>query len=178
MTNILIVASAAPPVLGLSNAVACFRDEGWEPSVIMTPTASTWLPAGVLAERASCTVRVHPRLPQEPKEPTSKPDAILVAPLTFNTLNKWALGLSDNVALGVLNEALGSGTPLVVVTCMKSSLQRHPAHARSVATLQTAGVQFLDPDPLTFRLGDGLLEFDWGRLVRAMPVMGAKPSTG
>ena len=32
-------------------------------------------------------------------------------PLTFNTVNKWANGITDTLALGLLNEALGAGRP-------------------------------------------------------------------
>jgi flavoprotein len=34
------------------------------------------------------------------------PDAITVASATFNTINKWAAGISDTVVLGLLTEAL------------------------------------------------------------------------
>ena len=30
------------------------------------------------------------------------PDAVFVAPATYNTINKWAQGISDTYALGVL----------------------------------------------------------------------------
>jgi hypothetical protein len=34
---------------------------------------------------------------------------VVVAPATFNTINKWALGIIDTLVLGILNEALGLG---------------------------------------------------------------------
>lgn len=36
-------------------------------------------------------------------------DAIAVASATFNTINKWAAGISDTLALGILCEAYGFG---------------------------------------------------------------------
>lgn len=44
--------------------------------------------------------------------PVPPPDAFVVAPCTFNTLNKWAAGVSDTLVLGLLNEAR-SGTPFI-----------------------------------------------------------------
>jgi len=35
-------------------------------------------------------------------------DAVLAAPLTFNTIHKWACGINDTVALGLLHELLSS----------------------------------------------------------------------
>ena len=39
----------------------------------------------------------------------------MVAPATYNTINKWAQGISDTYALGVLAETTGLGTPIVVL---------------------------------------------------------------
>jgi hypothetical protein len=38
----------------------------------------------------------------EPRSP--KADAIIVAPATYNTISKWAAGVSDTYALGILAE--------------------------------------------------------------------------
>jgi Flavoprotein len=37
--------------------------------------------------------------------------AIVVAPATYNTINKWANGTSDACALGILAESPGLGSP-------------------------------------------------------------------
>src|SRR5262245_29093706 len=39
---------------------------------------------------------------------------VLVAPCGFNSLNKLAAGIADNLALSVAAEAIGRGTPVVV----------------------------------------------------------------
>jgi phosphopantothenoylcysteine synthetase/decarboxylase len=67
-------------------------------------------------------------------------DALVVAPATFNTINKWAAGMSDTFALGILNEALGLILPIVASPYAKPALAAHPAFARSLATLSEAGV--------------------------------------
>jgi hypothetical protein len=36
--------------------------------------------------------------------PLPPADAIAVAPATYNTINKWAAGISDTLALGILCE--------------------------------------------------------------------------
>jgi phosphopantothenoylcysteine decarboxylase len=67
---------------------------------------------------------------------------VVALPLTFNTINKWAAGINDNAALGVLNEALGDRLPIVASPVAKASLAAHPALARSLDTLASAGVTF------------------------------------
>jgi hypothetical protein len=71
----------------------------------------------------------------------------VVAPATFNTINKWAAGISDTLALGLLNEALGLGLPVVAVPFPNIALAQHPAFRRSIRELEGLGVRLLfDPD--------------------------------
>jgi flavoprotein len=136
-----IVSSGAPPTHDVADLLRVVRARGWDPCLTLTPTAAAWMDARLdfLASVAGRPVRTRDRLPGEPR-PFPAPDAVLAAPVTFNTLNKWALGISDNVALGTLNEALGAGVPVLAVPWFKVALAAHPAYADSVARLQAHGV--------------------------------------
>jgi len=81
---------------------------------------------------------------KRPEEPDALPlaDAFLVCPLTFNSLNKWALGISDTLAMGLLNESLGLGVPIAAVPWVNAALSLHPAARKALETLRTAGVEF------------------------------------
>jgi phosphopantothenoylcysteine synthetase/decarboxylase len=70
---------------------------------------------------------------------------VLVAPCSFNTVNKLAAGIADNLALSVTAEAIGRGTPVLVAPSLNAPLQRHPRYARSVAELRAWGVRVIDP---------------------------------
>jgi phosphopantothenoylcysteine synthetase/decarboxylase len=91
---------------------------------------------------------------------------LVVAPLTFNTLNKWAAGISDTLALGILNELLGVGIPMIAAPCIKGTLRRHPAYGDSTRRLTGCGVTVMDPEFITTRDDDGLATFDWARILR------------
>ena len=71
------------------------------------------------------------------------PDAIIVAPATYNTINKWALGISDTYALGVLAETTGLDVPIVVLPFVNSALASRPPFRRSVDALRAEGVRIL-----------------------------------
>jgi len=76
---------------------------------------------------------------------------VLVAPCSFNSLNKLAAGVADNLALSVAAEAIGRGTPVLVGPSLNAPLLAHPRAAQSMATLREWGVTVIDPvDP-----GDG-----------------------
>lgn len=157
---VYVVAAAAPPVVGLADLIGQLQGRGWTVGVVLTPSAATWINAEQLATLTGCVVRSAARLPSE-DDPLPKADAVLAAPLTFNSLNKWAAGFADNVAVGILCELLGARVPIVAAPCVKDVLRRHPAYGESIKRLTDAGVQFIDPDAVTYQADDGLAAFDW-----------------
>ncbi len=108
---------------------------------IATPAAAAdWLPES-LDKLTGYPVRTQPRRPGEPPaEPLG--DALLCAPLTFNTLNAWASGINDTLALGLLNESLGRSVPVAALPWINGALTSHPAYHRNVELLTGAGVLF------------------------------------
>ena len=68
---------------------------------------------------------------------------VLVAPCSFNSLNKLAAGIADNLALSVVAEAIGRPTPVVVAPSVNQPLLDHPRTAQSLATLGTWGVSIV-----------------------------------
>lgn len=71
--------------------------------------------------------------------------ALLVAPCSFNTLNKLAAGIADNLALSIASEAIGRGTPVLAALSLNDPLWAHPAAQASAARLRSWGVTVLDP---------------------------------
>ena len=119
---------------------------GWEVCVVATPSALKFMDLDHLANLTGHVVRYDYKQPDEP-DVLPPPDAIVVAPATFNTVNKWAAGISDTLALGILNEALGLGLPVIAVPFPNIALARHPAFRRSMADLEALGVRLLfDPE--------------------------------
>ncbi len=99
-----------------------------------------------LAALTGHIVRYDYKRPDEP-DVLPPPDAMVVAPATFNTVNKWAGGISDTLALGLLNEAIGLELPVIAVPFTSSALARHPAFRESIKKLETYGVRLLlDPE--------------------------------
>lgn len=115
------------------------------------------------------------RLPGEPR-PFPPPDAVAVAPATFNTLNKWAAGISDTLALGTLNEAYGLGVPIGVLPCVGEALAAHPAYAASLRRLRGMGVRFADPYGATG--GTDRPVFGWEGVLDLLPQPPGRGSTG
>ena len=70
---------------------------------------------------------------------------VMFAPCSFNSLNKLANGIADNLALSVAAEAIGRGTPVIVGPSLNQPLLDHPMAQASLATLPRWGVILIAP---------------------------------
>ena len=70
---------------------------------------------------------------------------VMFAPCSFNSLNKLANGIADNLVLSVAAEAIGRGTPVIVGPSLNRPLLDHPVAQASLATLSRWGVIVIAP---------------------------------
>lgn len=70
---------------------------------------------------------------------------VLFAPCSFNSLNKLAHGIADNLALSVVAEAIGRGTPVIVGPSLNAPLLDHPEAQASLKKLTSWGVAIVPP---------------------------------
>ncbi|MGE5268459.1 MAG: flavoprotein, partial [Thiohalocapsa sp.] len=70
---------------------------------------------------------------------------VLFALCSFNSLNKLAHGIADNLALAVVAEAIGRQTPVIVAPSLNAPLLAHPAAQASLAKLPRWGVTIIPP---------------------------------
>jgi phosphopantothenoylcysteine synthetase/decarboxylase len=90
----------------------------------------------------------------------------VVAPATYNTINKWAAGISDTYVLSVLAEVTGLELPIAVLPFVNTALATNAVFGRSVAQLRAAGVRVLlgpgEFEPHPPRTGDSRVPgFPW-----------------
>nr|WP_184925565.1 flavoprotein [Streptomyces spectabilis] len=103
----------------------------------------------------------------------SKADAMLVAPLSCTSLNKWGAGIADTLALGLVSEGVHMGVPVAAMPYFNQAQGAQPAVANSVAALRKQGVRYLDgpdgyePHPPKQGNPEG---FPWGAAVAALPL--------
>lgn len=115
---------------------------GWKTYTILTPNVSSVLPPdeiyGVAGNHA---IRNY----KEPPLNIFPFGTILVAPCTFNTFNKLALGLADNLATSMIADALGAGCPIFIAPVMNYGLWNHPQTRISEAKLKEWGCTIIPP---------------------------------
>lgn len=137
-----LILCGSPPSRGAAAAVSLARADGWEVCVIATPDGLKFIDVPRLAHLSGHPVRHSYKYLGEP-DLLPPADAMLVAPATVNTVNKWANGIADTLALGLIVEGLGKGLPIVAVPFTNEAMARHPAFGRSIAQLREWGVTML-----------------------------------
>lgn len=173
-----VVVCGAPLAVRAPEIVAKLAAAGWRVQVITTPSAGNWVDEAVLAAAADGAVRSEHRAVGTPSN-RERPDAVVVAPITFNTVGKLACGIADTYAHSTLGEALGDGVPMLAVPMVNNRLWGNPAWSRNVAWLTQAGVRWLsihdgtigEPKPVQSGTGDSVVKrFDPGWIAAQLPL--------
>ncbi|MFI8243773.1 flavoprotein [Streptomyces sp. NPDC085866] len=156
-----VVVCAAGIATGVSKLITAAQERSWEVGVIATPVAmGGFFDTAAVEAQTGRPIRSAWRSPADPR-PFPSPDAVVVAPATFNTVNKWAAGLADTLAVGTLCEAAGLGVPIAVLPCVADALAAHPAYQDSLIRLRGMGVRFGEPYSGMPEAGGGRPEFPW-----------------
>ena len=110
---------------------------------IPTPNASRVVASRELADVAGAqVVQSYFDLAIRPRP---RRGVVLFAPCSFNSLNKLAHGVADSLALSVVAEAIGRGTPVIVGPSLNAPLLNHPQAHASLKTLPNWGVTIVPP---------------------------------
>ena len=136
-----VVVCGAGPAADVGHVVKLALERGWSVQVVSTPAGLAFVNTAAIEAQTGNPVRSQYRSPGEPRSRPS--DAIIVAPATYNTINKWAQGISDTYALGVLAETTGLDVPIVVLPFVNSALAARAPFRRSVENLRREGVRIL-----------------------------------
>ncbi len=136
-----VIVCGAGPACEVGQLVKLAQVRGWTVQVVATPAALDFIDVPAIEAQTGSPVRSQYRKPGEPR---SRPaDAIIVAPATYNTINKWALGISDTYALGILAETTALDVPIVVLPFVNSALATRAPFRRSVEELRREDVHIL-----------------------------------
>jgi phosphopantothenoylcysteine synthetase/decarboxylase len=140
-----LVACGAPPTRYVGDLVTLAQAAGWDVCVIVTPDGRKFVDSPQIAAATGHPVR---SVYKQPGDLDVLPDAhaLIVAPATVNTINKWSAGIADTLALGLIIEGQGRGLPIVTIPFTNLAMAAHPAFGESIARLRSWGVHVLYGD--------------------------------
>ncbi|KOX13196.1 flavoprotein [Nocardiopsis sp. NRRL B-16309] len=136
--TLYVVVCAAGPASEVGTLVRLAQGRGWTVQVMATPAAVSLIEVETLKKQTGRLVRSQHRAPGDPRSP--KADAIVIAPATFNTINKLANGIADNYVLDVVSEAIGLGVPTVILPFVNSAYASRAPFRESIKKLRTEEV--------------------------------------
>ena len=137
-----VIACAAPPARDVRRLIEAAQSGDWDVCLLATPSAAKFLDLPAAERLTGHPVRSEYKSPGEP-DVLPSPDAVIVAPATVNTINKWSAGICDTLALGILVEGIGKRLPMVAMPFTNSAQAAHPAFGESIARLRSWGVSIL-----------------------------------
>jgi phosphopantothenoylcysteine synthetase/decarboxylase len=137
-----VISCGSPAAQFVPHLIERAQAASWHVCAIASPDGQRFLDVARVVRLTGYPVRSEYKHPREP-DILPPADAVVAFPATFNTLNKWALGITDTLATGVLCEYTGLRKPVVAVPCVgtNSGLDTHPAFRRSLEALRECGVR-------------------------------------
>ena len=116
----------------------------WITYTVVSPNVEQVLPVTTIYDLPGCqAIRAYGQPPLD-RFPFG---TMLVAPCTFNTLNKLAHGFADGLVTSMVADALGRGCPIFIAPAMNVGLWRHPQTHASLERLRHWGCQIIGPRP-------------------------------
>ena len=137
---LFIIVCGAPAAAHIGELVELSIEAGWNVYVIPTHQGAEFIDTKRLEQLTGHPITSDYRELSAPKA-YPEPDAIVVAPATFNTMNKWALGIADSPAVGILCEYMAQQVTIAVYPMLKEALAKHPAYTQSIKMLKAAGIE-------------------------------------
>lgn len=139
------IVTGSPAARDVGKLVDLAQADNWDVCVIASPDGYRFIDPESLAAKTGHTVRHRYKEPSAPDE-LPPADAMVVAPITCNSLAKWAAGISDTLPLGLLVEAVGKRQPVVAMPFSNHAQISFPAVQDAITKLTAWGVTVLVGD--------------------------------
>ena len=143
MGDLRVVVCGGGAAAGVGTLIAEAGRRGWSVDVTATRSALEFIDAAEVARASGKPVRTTYTFAPDGRRISPPADALIVAPATFNTVNKLALGIADTYPLSSIAEVIGRGVPTVVVPAVNSALAARLPFRRAIGDLRAEGVRVL-----------------------------------
>jgi phosphopantothenoylcysteine synthetase/decarboxylase len=144
-----VVVCGAGPATDIRKIIELAYARGWSVSIVATPAAIPFIEIDEIEALTNTSVRVDYRQPDQIRAPrtVATVQAVIVAPATYNTVCKLATGIADTYALGLIAEAIGASTRVVILPFVNTALANRAPFIRAVESLRQEGVIVLVGPP-------------------------------
>lgn len=141
--HLQIVVCGAGPATDVTKLVATANGSAWTAAVTATPSAISFIDAETIESMTGHPVRSTYQSSPGARRTLPGADALVIAPTTYNSINKIALGIADNYAMTSVAELIGRQVPTVIVPFVNAALATRAPFQRAVADLRHEHVRIL-----------------------------------
>jgi phosphopantothenoylcysteine synthetase/decarboxylase len=133
----------AGPASDVAQLITTAHERSWTASVTATETALDFIDPSAIEELTKIPVRSSYQSSDASRRALPSVDAMIIAPATYNTVNKIARGIADSYTLVSAAELIGRDVPTVVVPFVNAALAARAPFERAVTALRQEGVRVL-----------------------------------
>jgi phosphopantothenoylcysteine synthetase/decarboxylase len=145
--HLQIIVCGAGPATDVSRLIEAAHERSWTAAVTATTSALPFIDVPRIEELTGNPVRSSYQAPPAGRRAPPSVDAVIIAPATYNTINKLALGIADTYPLTSAAELVGRGIPTVIVPFVNAALAARAPFRRAIVDLRAEGVRVLSgPD--------------------------------
>lgn len=143
-------------LIGLTGSIACYKicelirklvKTNIEVKVVVSPSALEFIGSKTFETLTNSPVYSDTFAPKQDTEHISLAewaDLFVIAPITANTISKFALGIADNLITSVFNAYLGSKKPAIIAPAMNTGMLNNPFVQNNIKALKNAGVEVVE----------------------------------
>ncbi len=143
-------------LLGLTGSIACYKTclllrmltkAGADVKTILSPSALEFIGTKTLETFSNNPVYTNTFAPKETTEHISLADwadLFVIAPITANTISKFAQGMADNLITSIFNAYLGSKKPVIIAPAMNTGMLNNPFVQKNINLLKNEGVKIAE----------------------------------
>ncbi len=145
-------------LIGLTGSIACYKTcelirmlvkANIETKVVLSPSALEFIGTKTLETLSNSPVYTDTFAPKQSTEHISLAewaDLFVIAPITANTISKFANGIADNLITSVFNAYLGAKKPVIIAPAMNTGMLNNPIVKNNTKALKNAGVQVVETE--------------------------------
>lgn len=145
-------------LLGLTGSIACYKicslirmliKAGANIKVVVSPSAFEFVGYKTLETLSNNPVYSNQFAPKGSTEHISLADwadLFVIAPITANTVSKFASGIADNLITSVFNAYLGSKKSVIIAPAMNTGMLNNPFVQKNINALKNEGVKTVETE--------------------------------
>ena len=145
-------------LIGLTGSIACYKTcelirmlvkANIETKVVLSPSALEFMGIKTLETLTNSQVYTDTFAPKQSTEHISLADwadLFVIAPITANTISKFANGIADNLITSVFNAYIGAKKPVIIAPAMNTGMLNNPFVKNNTKALKNEGVQVVETE--------------------------------